>query len=46
MKVLMPQLGETVDVGTALAVIDDGSGEVEAEDPEPAGMPEPAGGLA
>jgi pyruvate/2-oxoglutarate dehydrogenase complex dihydrolipoamide acyltransferase (E2) component len=38
--------GETVDVGTALAVIDDGSGEVEAEDPEPAGMPEPAGGLA
>jgi pyruvate/2-oxoglutarate dehydrogenase complex dihydrolipoamide acyltransferase (E2) component len=42
MKVLMPQLGETVDVGTALAVIDDGSGEVEAEDPEPADMPEPA----
>ncbi len=34
--------GETVDVGTALAVIDDGSGEVEAEEPEPADTPEPA----
>ncbi len=34
--------GETVDVGTALAIIDDGSGEVEAEEPEPADTPEPA----
>lgn len=33
--------GETVDVGTALAVIDDGSGDVEAEEPEPAATPEP-----
>ena len=34
--------GETVDVGTALAVIDDGSADVEAEEPEPADTPEPA----
>ena len=42
LKQILVAAGETVDVGTALAIIDDGSGDVEAEEPEPANTPEPA----
>ena len=38
-QILVPA-GETVDVGTVLAVIDDGHGDDERDEPEPAAVPE------
>ena len=38
-KILVPA-GETVDVGTVLALIDDGHGDDERDEPEPASVPE------